>query len=431
MAKIRLIFLGDFLAYWFTLFLVVIIRFKELFDWSLFEKHLIPFFILYLFSTLAFYLFGLYDLTSIKPNIPGLKRFSLALVISFFLGIILFYFLPSFGIAPKTILAFELLGFGLLSFLSRRLFYRLYSNQLIKNLVLVGQKSQFTDLQKIIDHNPQFGLEVIAYVSSFHDAFSLFSEHENTIFVVDSSLKDIGISEIVALHQSQIEILDIAEAYEKYLYKIPVENISETWIIENIKINKDLLYIIFSRLFDIFFALVVLIVLSPVVLICAILIYLNDKGPVFYKQKRVGLNNKIFYLFKLRSMIVDSEKNGAVWSGKLDTRVTPVGRIMRMLHVDEIPQMINILKGDIALVGPRPERPEFVSELEKSIPYYELRHIIRPGFTGWAQIKYHYANTIESSKEKFEYDLYYIKNRNIFIDFGIILRTIQIIFTHV
>ena len=129
-------------------------------------------------------------------------------------------------------------------------------------------------------------------------------------------------------------------------------------------------------------------------------------------------------------MIINSESNGAVWSNKKDTRITPVGKIIRKLHIDEIPQMINILKGDISLVGPRPERPEFVALLEKEIPYYLFRHVIRPGFTGWAQIKYQYANTIDDSKEKFEYDLYYIKNKNFFLDLGIILRTMQIIFTH-
>ena len=130
-------------------------------------------------------------------------------------------------------------------------------------------------------------------------------------------------------------------------------------------------------------------------------------------------------------MKTNAEEGGAKWSsGANDARVTTVGKLLRKTHIDEIPQMINILKGDIALVGPRPERPEFVEVLEKEIPYYSFRHIIKPGFTGWAQIKYRYANTTESSREKFEYDLYYIKNRNIFIDIGIIIRTIQIIFTH-
>ncbi len=129
-------------------------------------------------------------------------------------------------------------------------------------------------------------------------------------------------------------------------------------------------------------------------------------------------------------MVENAEKNGAAWCEKKDNRITPVGRVMRKLHIDEIPQMLNVLRGDISFVGPRPERPEFVSLLEGSIPQYCFRHIIHPGFTGWAGIKYKYANTVESSKEKFEYDLYYIKNQNIFLDFGIVLKTIQIIFTH-
>jgi lipopolysaccharide/colanic/teichoic acid biosynthesis glycosyltransferase len=129
-------------------------------------------------------------------------------------------------------------------------------------------------------------------------------------------------------------------------------------------------------------------------------------------------------------MIVKAEEKGAIWCEKKDNRITPVGKVIRKLHFDEIPQMLNVLKGDLFFVGPRPERPEFVSMLQNTIPHYAFRHIIHPGFTGWAQIKYRYANTVESSKEKFEYDLYYIKNRNIFLDFGIILKTIQIIFTH-
>ena len=129
-------------------------------------------------------------------------------------------------------------------------------------------------------------------------------------------------------------------------------------------------------------------------------------------------------------MIMQAETKEAIWAKENDTRITKVGKIIRKLHIDEIPQMINILKGDMALVGPRPERPDFVKILEDKIPNYGLRHIIKPGFTGWAQIKYRYARTEADSKDKFEYDLYYIKNKNIFMDMGIVLRTIQIIFTH-
>ncbi len=134
--------------------------------------------------------------------------------------------------------------------------------------------------------------------------------------------------------------------------------------------------------------------------------------------------------YKFRSMSMDAEENGPQWSSKKDNRTTNIGRIIRSLHIDEIPQMWNIIRGDIALVGPRPERPEFVEELEHKIPFYYLRHSIIPGFTGWAQIKFRYAGNVIDSKEKFEYDLYYMKNRNIFMDLGILARTVQIIFTH-
>ena len=129
-------------------------------------------------------------------------------------------------------------------------------------------------------------------------------------------------------------------------------------------------------------------------------------------------------------MTRDAEKDGAKWAEKSDSRVTRVGKILRKTHIDEIPQMWNILKGDLALVGPRPERPEFVTMLEKEVPYYFLRHTIKPGFTGWAQVKFRYARTLDDSRTKFEYDLYYMKNRNIFMDLGIIIKTAQIIFTH-
>ena len=135
-------------------------------------------------------------------------------------------------------------------------------------------------------------------------------------------------------------------------------------------------------------------------------------------------------MYKLRSMILNSELNGAVWANKNDERTTHIGKIIRKLHIDEILQMINILKGDISLVGPRPERPQFVTLLEGAIPHYELRHIIHPGFTGWAQVKYGYARATGDSKEKFEYDLYYIKNKNILLDLAIIAKTVRIIFTH-
>jgi lipopolysaccharide/colanic/teichoic acid biosynthesis glycosyltransferase len=170
-------------------------------------------------------------------------------------------------------------------------------------------------------------------------------------------------------------------------------------------------------------------------LIGAVAKWAEDGGPIFIKQHRVGKHGKLFTIYKLRSMQAlnkdgSAETNGAVWATAKDPRITPVGHILRTTHLDEVPQMYNIIKGDLALIGPRAERPEFVAELEQQIPYYYLRHTIKPGFTGWAQIKYRYARSIQDSREKFEYDLYYLKNKSPLLDIGIVLKTLQIIFTH-
>ncbi len=181
---------------------------------------------------------------------------------------------------------------------------------------------------------------------------------------------------------------------------------------------------------EIIFAAVVLLISLPFTLVASVSILIEDGGPIFYTHYRVGLRGKKFKIIKLRSMKKNAEQNGAQWADKDDSRITRVGKIIRTTHIDEIPQMWNVLRGDIALVGPRPERPEFVSELEKEIPYYFLRQTIKPGFTGWAQIMFRYARSVMDSQQKFEYDLYYVKNRNFFLDIGILLKTVQIIFTH-
>jgi exopolysaccharide biosynthesis polyprenyl glycosylphosphotransferase len=223
--------------------------------------------------------------------------------------------------------------------------------------------------------------------------------------------------------------LDLSQAYETLLHKIPIDFVSQTWFLQNLSEGDKKIYDKIKRFDDIILTSLIVIITSPLWLIFALLIKLEDKGPMFYKQKRVSKDGKDFWLTKFRSMKVDAENGEAKWAEKNDPRITKIGRFLRKIHLDELPQMINVLKGDISLVGPRPERPEFVKKLEKEIPHYQLRHIIRPGFTGWAQIKFRYGRTIEDSHEKFQYDLYYIKNRSLFLDLGVLLKTFQLFFT--
>jgi exopolysaccharide biosynthesis polyprenyl glycosylphosphotransferase len=430
MNRTWLIVFGDFASFLISFVLLIFIRFSPENYQRAIDTHTTPFIILYLFWVLIFYVFGLYDLLTIKPTIPYLKRWILALLSSFIVGLLLFYFVPIFGISPKVNLVIQVVFFGLFSFLFRRSIYSLFARAITAPAILVGESPYLLELEKTINTNPQIGLKIIKHFKNGSEITEDLKNIKNLIIILDKNADDSDDS-ILDFYKQGVEIIDTAKAYEKYLLKIPVAYIDMSFIIDNVDIKKNLLYTSTIFITDRIFALVILVLTSPFLIISAILIYLQDKGPVFYTQTRVGLNDKVFRLYKLRSMKVNAEANGAVWAtGAGDPRVTRIGRIIRKLHIDEIPQMINILKGDLALVGPRPERPEFVSLLEGTIPHYDLRHIIRPGFTGWAQIKYRYANTVEGSKEKFEYDLYYIKNRNIFIDFGIIMRTIQIIFTH-
>jgi lipopolysaccharide/colanic/teichoic acid biosynthesis glycosyltransferase len=165
----------------------------------------------------------------------------------------------------------------------------------------------------------------------------------------------------------------------------------------------------------------------PIAIVTAILIKLESRGPVFYRQERVGKNGHVYKLMKFRSMRVDAEKNGPVWAQAEDKRTTRVGRIIRKIRVDEIPQFWNILRGDMNFVGPRPERPHFISQLAQEIPFYEQRHLIAPGLTGWAQIKYPYGASIDDARKKLEYDLYYIKNQSITLDATIMFETVKTI----
>jgi exopolysaccharide biosynthesis polyprenyl glycosylphosphotransferase len=225
-----------------------------------------------------------------------------------------------------------------------------------------------------------------------------------------------------------VNFSDFPSFYEKVSEKVPITSISKIWFFENLKEEEKKIFDKFKRIFDLFVTPIILLLTLPFWFLIALAIKIEDRGSIFYLQERVGKNKKIFKLIKFRSMIQEAEKDGPRWAEVEDKRVTKVGKVLRRFHLDEIPQMINVIRGDISLVGPRPERPEFVEKLEKEIPYYNLRHIIKPGFTGWAQIKFRYARSIMDSLEKFQYDLYYIKNRSLFLDLKILLQTLWLFF---
>lgn len=419
-----ILFIGDGLSLCLAGYLMLISRFGLSKATEQIPLHLKPFIIWGVLVFLIFYIFNLYEVSALKPTLNNIRQFIFAIIVSAITGIILFYIFP-FSVTPKTNLIITQLYFTFFILIWRRSFYRLFSKKFKNNIAFIGETPESKILIKNIIDNPPIGYE---YKGTFEN-FEMLQKSNlkiNTVVYASSN----STIDLLELSRSNYIHLDINKAFQIILSKIPVELMNDTIALDMLEDRKNILSKTAERFLDIFFSILILILTLPITMVTSFLIYTEDGKNIFYKQKRIGLKNKEFSIIKFRSMRIDAEKDGAVWASSEDRRITRIGKIIRKLHIDEIPQMINILRGDITLVGPRPERPEFVNMLEKEIPYYFLRHTIKPGFTGWAQIKYRYARTIEDSKEKFEYDLHYIKNRNFFLDIGIIIRTIQIIFTH-
>lgn len=225
-----------------------------------------------------------------------------------------------------------------------------------------------------------------------------------------------------------VEIFDLPSFYERMTGKILIRDLRPSWLIFCDGFKRTELTQLAKRAMDLVFALLLLFVSFPVMLAIALLIRLESNGPVLFRQERVGEHGRVFTLVKFRSMGVDAEKDsGPVWAGTDDGRVTRIGRFIRKTRIDELPQLFNILKGEMSFIGPRPERPHFVAQLQEKIPYYSQRHTVKPGLTGWAQVRYQYGSTVEDALEKLQYDLYYIKNMSIFLDALVIFDTVKVV----
>ncbi len=225
-----------------------------------------------------------------------------------------------------------------------------------------------------------------------------------------------------------VKVEDATSWLEKISGKIEVENLYPSWLVFNEGFRRSAVFIVVRRMLSILISLTGLILALPLLPVIMLVIRLDSKGPVFYTQTRMGKGGRLFKVVKFRTMRQDAESgSGPQWAGNNDPRVTRVGKFLRTSRLDEIPQLWCVLKGDMAFVGPRPERPEFIEMLSKEIPYYGVRHMVRPGVTGWAQIKYKYGSTIEDAREKLQYDLYYIKNASIGLDLVIMFQTVKIV----
>lgn len=313
-----------------------------------------------------------------------------------------------------------------------------------RRVMVLGAGDRAQRLRKLGDR-PESGFAIVSYIAMgepervVEEAISREAIHDLGRFV-----ENLGVSEVVLALQERrnalplndllriktkgVHVNDFSSFLERETGRVDLDTVNPSWLIFSDGFSSGRMFSsAMKRIFDITASIVLLLLTMPVIALFALIVKLDSKGPAFFRQERVGHYGETFYLIKLRSMRTDAEKDGAKWAEKDDPRVTRVGRFIRKVRIDELPQTWAVLKGEMSFVGPRPEVPKFVDDLQEQIPFYGERHMVKPGITGWAQINYPYGASIEDSRTKLEYDLYYAKNYTPFLDFVILLQTVRVI----
>jgi len=305
-----------------------------------------------------------------------------------------------------------------------------------ERVVFVGENDYTEDLLESVKKDGQY-----VFVTSLNNTdmkalgkeiLELYNTKKFDVLVdfTDKLLRDPKLTDKLLQYKLEgLQYYNYLEFYETYENKLPISHLSPKWFLENtgFEIYHNNFNLKAKRLLDLLFALLIGIFAAPVIVLAAIIVKLESKGPVFFIQERIGEGNKKFNIVKFRSMTTDAEKDGPQWASKNDNRVTKFGKIMRATRIDELPQLWNVLRGEMSFVGPRPEREYFIQQLEKEIPYYNLRHTVKPGLTGWAQVMYPYGASVEDAYRKLQYDLYYIKHHSIPFDVKVLLKTVTIV----
>ncbi len=311
----------------------------------------------------------------------------------------------------------------------------------LRNALIIGTGQRANDLFEMINKFPQLGYKILGFISlngkekegivlgDLNDVSSIVKTNSvsEAIIVLEPDQKERLMDILRFCSEEKISLKILPDTYEMVSGMVKTNQIYGVPLIEVMPEIMSYGAKLFKRFMDIVIAVFLLSILSPVLILSAIFIKLTSKGDVLYKQERVGKNGKLFTIYKLRTMIQKAEEYGPEWAGEKDPRITTVGRILRKVYLDEMPQMINVLKNEMSIVGPRPERPHFVELLKKEIPYYYKRLSFKPGITGWAQIKHKYDSSLDDVRVKLRYDFYYIENMSLKLDFKILINTAIVI----
>jgi len=393
---------------------------------------------------IGLYLHALYSDIDLKSGIILLQQLCLVMGIAFLVQGLVSYLDRDLRIPLRVMALGSLLA--MIAIFVWRVLFSAYVVQVVgrDRLLLVGDSPVLVDIAQYIVRHPEKGMVITGYVGDFPDKGAQLPGGK--VLGPVASLREIvgatgpshivvgmferrnsmPVNELLELRFGGNIIEEAASAYERVCGRVCVKELRPSQLIYSGELGPRRQTLLYQSLSNLLLAGVGAIVSAPLMLIVALAVRLSSAGPILYRQVRVGMDGVSFTLYKFRSMRADAEaESGAVWASKDDPRVTRVGRILRKLRFDELPQLFNVLKGEMSIVGPRPERPEFVKTLSGRIPYYRQRHCVRPGITGWAQINYRYSDSLEDTIEKLEYDLFYIKNMSLGLDTYIILHTLK------
>jgi sugar transferase (PEP-CTERM system associated) len=392
----------------------------------------------------CFYYNDLYDLTIVHSSRELLIRLIQAAGVASIIIALLYLVVPSLAIG-NGIFVSSLVIFLLAIVVWRLLFNRLaYASQLEERVLIVGTGATARMVAREIQAQHDFGYRVVGFVNdqagsqatangalvgTSEDIPRLVRDYDVSRIVVGLSDRRgrLPISELLQAKLSGTRVEDATTTYERLTGKILIDDLKPSWLIfsDGFVVSRWTRFV--KRGFDLTLASVGFVLALPFTLLTALAVYLDSDGPVLYCQERVGEHGRTFTVYKFRSMRVDAERDTPRWATDGDNRVTRVGRFIRITRLDELPQLWNVLRGDMSFVGPRPERPFFVEHLEREIPFYQQRHSVKPGITGWAQVKYQYGSSVEDAMEKLRYDLYYIKHLSIALDISIVFDTVKVI----
>lgn len=425
---------GDVIVLYLSLYLTLAIRYWGNYDDRTWTAHFWPFTLIFIIWVVIFYISNLYNLNLAVNNLKFYQSTGRALAIAGLASLAFFYLMPRVGIAPKRNLFIYIAVFAIIFYLWRQFYNWLLKSYLPKrNIGIVGYNNLVAEVINEFKQKPHLGFN-LSFIADDKPGAGTRPIADLEKLMTNNKLDSIILSSDP--HQSEnlrtvlfnglrykINYISLPNFYEAITGKVPLDNINQMWFLENFNENNKIWFDRLKIIYDFILALIIFVVTLPLWLIIAVVIKLESSGPIFFIMDRVGQNNKIFKLVKFRTM--EEEGNDRSPTRANDPRITKFGKILRKVRIDELPQVINILRGEMSFVGPRPERPELSANLEKQIPFYGQRTLVKPGLTGSDQISGEYHSpSREDSLKKLQYDLFYIKNRSIYLDLSIFLKTI-------